>query len=279
MAFPSEFRYTNEDDFTERLLIPLLQQLGFSLVFNYHGASEFGKDLIFAEIDRFGHIRYHGLQAKYESSISLNEVERLISDCLQAFANPFTHPQTGTKEQISTFYAVTGGSIGDQALNHYFNSLRPKFSGNVRLLQGKDLVSLARWASVTRVNSVGEIISGLLIELRFNRETLHAHICETLEKRSHVPLERFRLNATSAYLSKPALAGTVNNDDISNYWSLCSNCNSILDALTMARTETNRDELTTTILTRVRPNVDILTSRIEAALSSSLASLAPLVPM
>ena len=39
-------------DSQEPLLIPLLQRLGFSLVFNYHGRAEFGKDLIFAEVDR-----------------------------------------------------------------------------------------------------------------------------------------------------------------------------------------------------------------------------------
>src|SRR5947208_1568790 len=109
MAFPLEFKYTNEEDFIQRFLIPLLQRLGFSLVVNYHGHSEFGKDLIFGEIDRFGHVRYHGLQAKYEQSISLNEVETLIKDARQAFANPFTHPQTGSVERISSFYAINGG--------------------------------------------------------------------------------------------------------------------------------------------------------------------------
>ena len=91
MPIPPEFNYVNEDEFTQRFLIPLLQRLGFSLVVNYHGHAEFGKDLIFAEIDRFGHVRYHGLQAKYKPSISLNEVEGLITDCRQAFSNPFTH--------------------------------------------------------------------------------------------------------------------------------------------------------------------------------------------
>src|SRR5438477_12444055 len=119
MPFPPEFQYSNEDDFTQRFCVPLLQRLGFSLVVNYHGSSEFGKDLIFAEVDRFGHVRYHGLQAKYQPSISLNEVEELISDCLQAFANPFTHPQTGTVERISTFYVINGGSLGIEALAHY----------------------------------------------------------------------------------------------------------------------------------------------------------------
>ncbi|MDP2754082.1 MAG: hypothetical protein Q8P40_06790 [Nitrospirota bacterium] len=83
MAIPPEFNFANEDEFTQEFLIPLLQRLGFSLVVNYHGSSEFGKDLIFAELDRFGHVRYHGLQAKYEPS-------------------------------ISSFYSINGGSIGPE---------------------------------------------------------------------------------------------------------------------------------------------------------------------
>jgi hypothetical protein len=121
VSFPAEFRYANEDDFIQRFLIPLITRMGFYVV-NYHGVSEFGKDLIFAEIDRFGHVRYHGLQAKYESSFSLKDSESLIDDCRQAFANPFKHPQTGATERISTFYAVNGGSVSDQATTHFFNS-------------------------------------------------------------------------------------------------------------------------------------------------------------
>ena len=87
MAIPAEFAFANEDAFVQNFLIPLLRRLGFSLVVNYHGRTEFGKDLVFAEVDRFGHVRYHGLQAKYEARISLNGIEDLIRDCKQAFEN------------------------------------------------------------------------------------------------------------------------------------------------------------------------------------------------
>lgn len=59
--------YTNEAVFTAKFLIPRLHRLGFSVVVNYHGTREFGKDLIFAEIDSFGHIVYHGPQARADS--------------------------------------------------------------------------------------------------------------------------------------------------------------------------------------------------------------------
>jgi hypothetical protein len=56
MAIPKEFNFVNEDDFIQRFVIPLLHRLGFSVVANYHRThGELGKDLVFAEIDRFGH--------------------------------------------------------------------------------------------------------------------------------------------------------------------------------------------------------------------------------
>jgi len=277
MAFPPQFQYANEEAFIQGFLIPLLQRLGFSLVFNYHGSSEFGKDLIFGEIDRFGHVRYHGLQAKYEASISLNEVESLVLDCKQAFASPFTHPQNGTVERISSFYAVNGGSLGTEAVNHYFNSLRPMFGGNVQLLQGRDLLALDRWASVNRVNSVGEQVTGLLIELRYNRWMISHLTAELPKDPKNRPLERLRLDAVSAYLRGPSLSGSFSTEDASNYWHIGVSANRILDfTSTSMSPEQNRTDLTKLILDTLFPALGKLADGIEAALLVALSSLGPL---
>jgi hypothetical protein len=107
-GLPSELEsYKKEEHLTDDFLIPLLQRLGFSIVVNFHGASEFGKDIIFGEIDRFGRVVYHGLQAKYVPSISLSASDELIEDAKQAFNNPFTHPQTA--EDMGTWEWGTWG--------------------------------------------------------------------------------------------------------------------------------------------------------------------------
>lgn len=56
MSFPSSFHYENESDFIRRLIMPVLQRLGFSAVTNYRGTREHGKDLVFGETDRFDHL-------------------------------------------------------------------------------------------------------------------------------------------------------------------------------------------------------------------------------
>jgi hypothetical protein len=101
--------YSDENGFVQRFLIPLLRRLGFGIVVNHHGQSEAGMDLIVGEIDRFAHVRYHGIQAKFENSISKSASHGLVQDATEAFADAFTHPQTGAKHRISSFYAVTLG--------------------------------------------------------------------------------------------------------------------------------------------------------------------------
>ena len=100
MPMQQEFRkYGNEAAFIRDFVVPLLRRLGFFVV-DYHGSREYGRDLIFSEIDRFNIFVYHGLQGKYQESISQQESGGLIDDCREAFLTPFQHPDTGGK---STF--------------------------------------------------------------------------------------------------------------------------------------------------------------------------------
>ena len=67
IGIPAELTFEDEGAFREQFLIPLFLRLGFSTVMNYHGNREFGKDLILGDVDRFQHVVYFGVQAKYVS--------------------------------------------------------------------------------------------------------------------------------------------------------------------------------------------------------------------
>jgi hypothetical protein len=243
MSIPKEFSFENEDEFIQRFLIPLLHRLGFSVVANYHRThGELGKDLVFAEIDRFGHIHYSALQAKYQESIGLSAVETLIQDCRQAFANPFTHPHTHTVERIQTFYAVNGGSISDDASQHFFGSIGHPLATCTRLLDGKTLLTLDRWAAANRSSALLPEINGLLLEIAFNRR-LANQIVPPLEQllQSQVGVEpsrimtnpvfpnRFRVNATAHYLERPFFLNTLPAEQVETYWESAVLCNAMLD--------------------------------------------------
>lgn len=280
MPIPPEFNYSNEDEFIQKFLMPLLQRLGFSLVVNYHGRAEFGKDLIFAEIDHFGHVRYHGLQAKYEPSISLNEIENVISDGKQAFSNPFTHPQTGTIERISSFYAVNGGSISPEASQHYFNSLLPSYGGNARLLQAKDLLVLDRWASLNQTSNIVAIINGLRIELSFNLNVTQKRISVLQQsidgKDAPWPLAEFKLNAVSAYLQQPILQSFFDTSKVLEYWELCNVCNKTFDVLLPGLfMPQNTIDIMNECLKNLQ-NINALSTYVRSALDKAQQTLGPL---
>ncbi len=80
---PALSAFVDEAQFRDRFLIPLLQRLGFAIVVNYHGDQEFGKDIVFGEIDRFGTVVYHAMQAKRAESISLSDAEQCWTHSLQ----------------------------------------------------------------------------------------------------------------------------------------------------------------------------------------------------
>jgi hypothetical protein len=243
VALPKEFNFASEDDFLQRFIIPLMHRLGFSVVANYHrNQGELGKDLVFAEIDRFGHVRYAGLQAKYEPSIGVSAVETLIQDCRQAFGNPFNHPHTNVPECIQTFYAVNGGSISDDARRHFFGSVGPPLAACARLLDGPSLLALDRWAAANRSQTTLPDLNGLLLEIDFNRR-LAGLIAPPLEKlvAAHASIEasrvttnpvfpnRFRVNAAAQYLQRPFFMEAVPPNQIEDYWENVVLCNAMLD--------------------------------------------------
>ena len=103
MAIPAQLSYqgpSKEFQFRDQFVMPLLVRLGFGVVANNHGQREFGRDIVFGDIDRFGHVVYYGMQVKYESSISLGDSHSLAQDAEQATHNPFRHPHTGRQEYI-----------------------------------------------------------------------------------------------------------------------------------------------------------------------------------
>lgn len=234
---------------------------------------------MFAEIDRFGHVRYSGLQAKYEPSIGLAAVETLIQDCRQAFANPFVHPHTHTEERIQTFYAVNGGSISDDARNHFFGSVGHPLAACCRLLDGQALLALDRWATLSRTDAIVATLHGMLIEIRYNRNIanfvlpyLDNFLKDTCPE---LPTERFRTEASSDYIARPVLPRVGLAQDVLKYWHDARRVNRDLDMAVGPNSEENRKKLVTHAY-RYLGEVQKLAGPIECELQDFLQSLGPL---
>jgi hypothetical protein len=201
MAIPAEFSdFRNEDDFVQRFLIPLLFRLGFSVVANYHGKRENGKDVIFADIDRFGHILFFGLQAKFEPSIPKSMVLEMVDDVESAFGNPFTHPQTNKQEVITRFYYVNAGTFSEYVPDDFFNRIG-RWKAHTVILDGPGLIALGRWATLNKTTMIRELLSGLILVLQrdfvTNPPVVPGCVCDGADRR------RDSASAYTAYAPRP----------------------------------------------------------------------------
>lgn len=235
MALSPEFtRYADENDFVQRFLVPLLGRLGFGIVANHHGQSEAGMDLIVGEIDRFSHVRYHGIQAKFKPSIGKLATHGLVHDATEAFAAEFTYPQTGAKHRISCFYVVNAGTVSDEARKLFFALLQSKHGDNVRLLEGRDLLALDRSAAL-RAEGARNLLLALLMETRRISTSLNRlrpqlqGIVDGDGNGVIYPVERLRLVATEAWLAGPVLVSELPAKQIEDLQSLASAFNRSLD--------------------------------------------------
>ena len=280
MALSPEFAgFSDENDFVQRFLVPLLGRLGFGIVVNHHGQSEAGMDLIVGEIDRFAHVRYHGIQAKFEASIGKSATHGLVQDATEAFATEFTHPQTGAKHRISCFYAANAGAVSDEARKLFFALLQSKHGDNVRLLEGRDLLALDRSAAV-RAEGTRNLLLALLMETR----RISASLGRFLPRLQAIvdgdgngvvyPVERLQLVAIEAWLGGPVLVSALPVKQIEDLHSFGSAFNRSLD-------EAGSSPLHTVVsikiparkALRLLPQVAACSTAVESAVAGQLAAL------
>ena len=244
MAFPKQFEkyqcgQTKEADFCREFVAPLLLKMGFSMVRDYHGNREKGKDFVFADLDRFGHVSYHALQAKCLPSIGKNDVAELARQTDQAFNHPFLHPETGAEERISLFYIVNAGSIDQNRREDIFAAVSNQrvYCEHVRIFDGKDLLQRDEFLAMTRVDSIGGYIRGLIVELHYNRrvtESLLAGFREFISAEKgdrRAPSDLFRLSAIDRYLQCPLLPQQVDTNLLFEYWQKASSVNHAVTTL------------------------------------------------
>jgi len=239
MTIPAQFVYKSKEKelkFRDEFVMPLLVRLGFGVVLNYHGSREFGRDVIFGDIDRFGHVVYYGMQIKYETSIGLSASHELVQDAEQATHNPFTHPQTGKEEYISCFYVANAGNISEQARANFFSALLHKGVRDARLLDGNALLLLDKSATFNRTSLYKERVTGLQLEAKRNLVTA-IHLLNALEDEDTIGrmamIHRFRSSAVDAFLAAPIPTPRLDIDLLNECWEHISMCNHLIESINM----------------------------------------------
>jgi hypothetical protein len=241
MSIPPEFQkykgldaHERERAFQAEVVVPLLQRMGFSVVWDNHGRSERGNDVIVADVDRFNHRVYYGAQVKYRDSIGQSDAAELIDDVREAFTCGFREPKRDEEGHISRFYIINSGSISPDAAEVIRNGItRWTPAANVAFLEGKELLQLSQWAAYSRGLFIREQLTGLLLELTTNRSVCAALLAKLggLEEGGLFTFRRCRLNAVSAYLATPPAIPQVAVAKLDEYWHSATMINVVTEFL------------------------------------------------
>ena len=212
-------QFSDEALFRQNFVRPLLNKLGFFLVADYHGQREFGKDFVFSELHRFGGIRHYAAQVKHMRTIGLGKtVDELVTDMNQAFANPFTLPDSPTEAYISSFYVFNSGRITNEAKDDLIQRIRrTSYAGNVYFLDGDRLDSLNKWATFQNDQNLRSRLSGLRNQLIINIIIWNSVIKDTERERfgeARGPI----LAGIEAFLSSPISPERISENDLMQLW-------------------------------------------------------------
>ena len=91
--------FNDEDDFRQNWIKPFLHKLGYILVTHSHGADEHGRDLFFADFDRFEHPRFCAVQAKKGNIRAGNAELSKLQEQAQACFDVCIRDRKGSEEQ------------------------------------------------------------------------------------------------------------------------------------------------------------------------------------
>ncbi len=82
--------HTDEPKFTKEVMIPLLKKMKYKNVRYNHGTEEYGRDVIFSEINKFGEEIFYGIQVKAGdvSGGANSQIDTLIGQLEDAFSMP-----------------------------------------------------------------------------------------------------------------------------------------------------------------------------------------------
>jgi hypothetical protein len=180
-------RFTNEADFRDKFVKPLLNKLGFYGVSEQHGSQEFGKDFIFSELHRLGGMRHYAAQVKHEKSVNQGRiVDDLLAQIRQAFSVPFTRADSPRQCYVSTVYVFNSGGITENAKEQLLNNLeREHYGDNVLFFDGDRLDALNQWATLQTDTITRARLLGLRSTLISISLSLNQHLTGTSDLRPH----------------------------------------------------------------------------------------------
>lgn len=115
-----ELETLNESELRKKIIIPLMQAMGFNDVIEYHGTNEKGKDIIGWKSDELKGRLYYAVIAKagdiHGSVGKTNSASEVLYQVRQAFSSPYRDIYGLSEVKIHRCIVITNGSISSSAI-------------------------------------------------------------------------------------------------------------------------------------------------------------------
>lgn len=133
----------NEKSFTQEVVIPLLNKLGFEGVHYNHGANEFGRDIIFSRINEFNEKKYCAVQVKVGnlSGKVRGEIDEIIQQLDDAFSMPVHLLNEPNDVYISEMIVVTSGKLTENAKQKIKHKINKTIAGSLTFLDKESIMN------------------------------------------------------------------------------------------------------------------------------------------
>ena len=131
----------DEQTFTVQILLPLFRSMGFENVKYNHSNLEFGKDITFSEIDKFGVDRNYGVQVKAGdlSGEAGSLVDKIIAQIDDAFKLSYIDTMNRDERRITDIVIAISGRFTHNAEKKILQKVK---QSNIRFLSIDNIQSL-----------------------------------------------------------------------------------------------------------------------------------------
>lgn len=227
MSLPT---FKDENEFRQTWIKPFLRKIGCILVTHTHGPDEHGKDLIFADFDRFEHPRYCAVQAK-KGDIGAGGIELLkLREQIQACFDVRVRDRKGAEDQrISAVYVMASGTISSAARTRLCGHFRSeRYGENVYFLDGDRLETLNKFAAYRTDQDARSLLAALLRETDFNLRRL-SDLAEKIKLPGQTVVTHFRVAAVEQALATTLPADLIPYEQVEWVWNALELVNALID--------------------------------------------------
>jgi len=137
----------SERELRQEVIVPLFQAAGYSGVYEFHGPTEKGKDIIFREITVLGDVFVHAaVVSTHDLTGTVGDSRsalRILEQVEMALNEPYQDKYTGETTEVDRCWVVTSGRILSSATASISARLQKyNFSKILRFIDGDRLIEL-----------------------------------------------------------------------------------------------------------------------------------------